>query len=98
MGKNDRIVFYLFDAPYMNGFDLRRVPVEERRPFLVALPARRARLGSNQRIGGPASNRDGLLRVPRAVECPARIATVELLSSAGSCVPDWRHESASELG
>lgn len=33
-GSNDRIVFYLFDAPYMRGLDLRRAAVEERRATL----------------------------------------------------------------
>ena len=33
-GSNDRIVFYLFDAPYMGGLDLQRAAVEERRAAL----------------------------------------------------------------
>ena len=30
----DRIVYFLFDAPYLNGYDLRRVPLSERREAL----------------------------------------------------------------
>jgi bifunctional non-homologous end joining protein LigD len=33
-GANERIVYYLFDAPFMHGRDLRRVPVEARRERL----------------------------------------------------------------
>lgn len=34
-GKSGAIVFYLFDMPYLNGVDLREVPVEERRSALA---------------------------------------------------------------
>ncbi|CAG8868738.1 Multifunctional non-homologous end joining protein LigD [Pseudomonas fluorescens] len=33
-GKNQDIVYYLFDLPYLNGLDLRDVPVEVRRKML----------------------------------------------------------------
>jgi bifunctional non-homologous end joining protein LigD len=36
-GANERIVHYLFDAPFMHGHDLRQVPVEERRARLQAV-------------------------------------------------------------
>jgi bifunctional non-homologous end joining protein LigD len=33
-GLNHDIIFYLFDAPYLNGFDLRESPLQERREAL----------------------------------------------------------------
>jgi len=33
-GRSGNIVYYLFDMPYLNGVDLREVPVEERRAVL----------------------------------------------------------------
>ena len=36
-GKASRIVYYLFDVPYLNGADLREVPVEQRRELLGKL-------------------------------------------------------------
>jgi bifunctional non-homologous end joining protein LigD len=36
-GANERIVYYLFDAPFMHGHDLRQVPVEQRRARLHAV-------------------------------------------------------------
>ncbi|WP_288098967.1 DNA ligase D [Pseudomonas sp.] len=36
-GRSDHIVYYLFDLPYLNGVDLREVPVEERRAALAAV-------------------------------------------------------------
>jgi len=33
-GRSGNIVYYLFDMPYLNGVDLREVPVEERRAAL----------------------------------------------------------------
>ncbi|WP_025111284.1 DNA ligase D [Pseudomonas sp. H1h] len=33
-GRSGHIVYYLFDLPYLNGVDLREVPVEERRAAL----------------------------------------------------------------
>lgn len=34
-GKSGRILFYLFDMPYLNGMDLRNVVIEERRAALA---------------------------------------------------------------
>ncbi|MBB3238897.1 bifunctional non-homologous end joining protein LigD [Pseudomonas sp. Tn43] len=34
-GRSGSIVYYLFDLPYLNGVDLREVPVEERRAALA---------------------------------------------------------------
>jgi len=31
VGRSQDIIFYLFDAPFLNGFDLREAPLEERR-------------------------------------------------------------------
>jgi DNA ligase D len=39
-GKSGAIVFYLFDMPYLNGVDLRDVPVEERRAALAKVVER----------------------------------------------------------
>jgi len=36
-GRSDSIVFYLFDMPYLNGLDLREVPVEQRRSALATV-------------------------------------------------------------
>jgi bifunctional non-homologous end joining protein LigD len=36
-GSSGNIVYYLFDLPYLNGVDLREVPVEERRVALATL-------------------------------------------------------------
>lgn len=36
-GKSANIVYYLFDLPYLNGVDLREVPVEERRVALATV-------------------------------------------------------------
>ncbi|WP_449105824.1 DNA ligase D [Pseudomonas mohnii] len=36
-GRSDHIVYYLFDLPYLNGVDLREVPVEERRAALATV-------------------------------------------------------------
>ncbi|KAB0491228.1 DNA ligase D [Pseudomonas vancouverensis] len=35
--RSDDILYYLFDMPYLNGVDLREVPVEERRTALATL-------------------------------------------------------------
>nr|WP_269129405.1 DNA ligase D [Ramlibacter alkalitolerans] len=53
-GSNDAIVFYLFDAPYCGGHDLRRVAVEERRALLQSVLAQTQRLRFSQEIGGDA--------------------------------------------
>lgn len=36
-GRSGSIVYYLFDLPYLNGVDLREVPVEERRTVLATV-------------------------------------------------------------
>nr|WP_241015682.1 DNA ligase D [Pseudomonas frederiksbergensis] len=36
-GRSASIVYYLFDLPYLNGVDLREVPVEERRAALATI-------------------------------------------------------------
>lgn len=36
-GKSTGILYYLFDLPYLNGVDLREVPVEERRAALATV-------------------------------------------------------------
>ncbi|HVE51863.1 MAG TPA: DNA ligase D [Ramlibacter sp.] len=54
-GDNDTIVFYLFDAPYCGGHDLRRVPVEERRATLQSVLKETQRLRFSQEVGGDAA-------------------------------------------
>ena len=36
-GSSGKIAYYLFDMPYLNGMDLRKVPVQERRAALAAV-------------------------------------------------------------
>lgn len=36
-GSSGKITYYLFDMPYLNGMDLRKVPVQERRAALAAV-------------------------------------------------------------
>ncbi|TNF82656.1 DNA ligase D [Pseudomonas sp. ICMP22404] len=36
-GSSGKIAYYLFDLPYLNGMDLRKVPVEQRRAALAAV-------------------------------------------------------------
>jgi bifunctional non-homologous end joining protein LigD len=36
-GKSSHIVYYLFDVPFLNGMDLRQVPLEQRRALLAEL-------------------------------------------------------------
>ncbi|MCD6076595.1 MAG: ligase [Ramlibacter sp.] len=55
-GRNDAIVYYLFDTPYCAGHDLRRVPVEERRAVLQSVLAETPRLRFSQEIGGDAAS------------------------------------------
>lgn len=38
-GSSNKIAYYLFDLPYLNGMDLREVPVQERRAALAAVLA-----------------------------------------------------------
>jgi bifunctional non-homologous end joining protein LigD len=54
-GDNDAIVFYLFDAPFMAGQDLRRVAVEERRRLLQQALVESERLRFSQEIAGAAA-------------------------------------------
>ncbi len=56
-GKATRITYYLFDLPYLNGADLREVPVEQRRDLLGKLLEER--------------NDSELLRFSAAFEVPA---------------------------
>lgn len=56
-GKATRIAYYLFDMPYLNGADLREVPVEQRRELLGKLLE--------------DSNGSDLLRFSAAFEVPA---------------------------
>ncbi|MFJ4249975.1 DNA ligase D [Pseudomonas sp. NPDC089741] len=37
VGRSANILYYLFDLPYLNGVDLREVPVEERRAALATI-------------------------------------------------------------
>lgn len=37
VGSSGKIAYYLFDLPYLNGMDLRKVPVEARRAALAAV-------------------------------------------------------------
>lgn len=37
VGSSGQIAYYLFDVPYLNGMDLRNVPVQERRAALAAV-------------------------------------------------------------
>ena len=53
-GRNDAIVYYLFDVPWCAGHDLRRVPVEERRALLQSLLTENERLRFSQEIDGAA--------------------------------------------
>jgi bifunctional non-homologous end joining protein LigD len=55
-GHNERIVFFLFDAPYMNGWDLRRVPVEERRALLREALKPTGRLRYSEEIEADAND------------------------------------------
>jgi bifunctional non-homologous end joining protein LigD len=55
-GRNDAIVYYLFDTPYCEGHDLRRVPVEQRRALLQSVLKETARLRFSQEVGGDATS------------------------------------------
>ncbi|NYH12626.1 DNA ligase D [Pseudomonas moraviensis] len=37
VGRSENILYYLFDLPYLNGVDLREVPVQERRAALATV-------------------------------------------------------------
>jgi len=53
-GRNDQIVMFLFDAPFLHGHDLRRVPVEARRAALQAVLVETPVLRFSQEVPGPA--------------------------------------------
>jgi bifunctional non-homologous end joining protein LigD len=53
-GRNAGIVMYLFDAPYMDGLDLRKVAVEKRRELLGAAFRETDRLRFSEEIAGQA--------------------------------------------
>lgn len=53
-GTNDAIVFYLFDAPFFDGRDLRRVAVEDRRAALQGAFQETSRLRFSQEIEADA--------------------------------------------
>ena len=53
IGRSHNIVYYVFDAPFLNGSDMRRLPVEERRAALESVM--------------PANNK-GLVRFSTAFE------------------------------
>ncbi|WP_186511087.1 DNA ligase D [Caenimonas sedimenti] len=55
-GANADIVFYLFDAPFLAGHDLRQVPVEERRRRLQEVLQETDRLRFSQEIEGKAAD------------------------------------------
>src|SRR5437868_11881736 len=55
-GKNADIVFYLFDAPYLGGYDLRRVAVEDRRALLRSVLRESARLRFSQEIAADVND------------------------------------------
>jgi len=51
--RNEGIAFFLFDAPFMDGLDLRHVPVEERRAYLAATLKESDRLRFSKELEGP---------------------------------------------
>jgi DNA primase len=57
-GRTDRLVYYTFDLLYLDGVDLRSVPLIERKRLLAhvlsALPMRRIRLAEHVEADGPA--------------------------------------------
>jgi DNA primase len=56
-GRTDRFLYFVFDLLYLDGFDLRSVPLIERKRLLAhlldALPMRRIRLASHVEADGP---------------------------------------------
>ncbi|MDO8345833.1 MAG: DNA ligase D [Cellvibrio sp.] len=42
-GRSQDIIYYLFDAPYLNGEDIRNLPVEERRSLVEKIIPRRSK-------------------------------------------------------
>jgi len=55
-GDNDRIVFYLFDAPWLAGRDMRALPVEERRAALQQSFRETTHIRFSQEITGPVKD------------------------------------------
>jgi DNA primase len=57
-GRTDRLLYFVFDLLYLDGFDLRAVPLIERKRLLAhllsALPMRRIRLAEHVEADGPA--------------------------------------------
>jgi DNA primase len=57
-GRTDRLVYFVFDLLHLDGFDLRSVPLIERKRLLAhvlsALPLRRIRLAEHVDANGPA--------------------------------------------
>jgi DNA primase len=57
-GRTDRFLYFVYDLLYLDGFDLRSVPLIERKRLLAhlldALPMRRIRLAGHVEADGPA--------------------------------------------
>jgi DNA primase len=57
-GRTDRLIYFVFDLLYLDGFDLRSVPLIERKRLLAhllsAIPMRRIRLADHVEAEGPA--------------------------------------------
>jgi DNA primase len=57
-GRTDRLTYFVFDLLYIDGFDLRSVPLIERKRLLAhvlrVLPMRRVRLAQHLEADGPA--------------------------------------------
>jgi DNA primase len=57
-GRTDRLLYFVFDLLYVDGFDLRSVPLIDRKRLLerllTALPMRRIRLAGHVEADGPA--------------------------------------------
>jgi DNA primase len=57
-GRTDRLLYYVFDVLYLNGFDLRSVPLLKRKRLLShllsAVPMRRIRFANHLETDGPA--------------------------------------------
>src|SRR6185503_17823272 len=56
-GRTDRLIYFVFDLVYLDGFDLRSVPLIERKRLLAhllsAFPMRRIRLAGHVEADGP---------------------------------------------
>src|SRR6185436_16228087 len=57
-GRTDRLLYFVFDVLYLDGFDLRSVPLIERKRLLAhvlsAIPMRLIRLADHVEADGPA--------------------------------------------